>query len=340
MVKFIVQKDINKINISKPFACEMHVDKLKLHVHGNSAIANMIRRVAICEVPVRSLEVDVEDIDCTEPYVLHEELQIRIRSLKLMQDVPVGKVWNVTLMGPGMKYAKDLGIPVSDLTTRVAMLGDGHHLKMKLRVVEGFGWQSAQWIITSAFTYKDLTYTSVDKVDKKGIFIPTMIDSAEIKENMRGKRIVMTESGKAEHPLDEIKKKIQEYDHVIKMVREWSSAETSASNEFALSFTTWGNITPDDYWKLIVGAICNGLEVAKKNHVVVHEETHVFIFEDMFASLAYAIIREIFNLNPQIKMIKPNHNKQNNQKGEIEIVSKDAKKLYLQAIENILNFIN
>jgi DNA-directed RNA polymerase subunit L len=62
----------------------------------NNAIANGIRRTIMCELPVKALSCEYEDIDTDDPFIVPEMVQARLRSIPLDQTIPIGTVYSVS----------------------------------------------------------------------------------------------------------------------------------------------------------------------------------------------------------------------------------------------------
>lgn len=61
----------------------------------NNAIANAIRRTVLCELNVRALYCEYEDILTDDPHIIPEMIQKRLRMIPLSQDIPQNAVFEV-----------------------------------------------------------------------------------------------------------------------------------------------------------------------------------------------------------------------------------------------------
>lgn len=115
----------------------------------STAIMNAIRRTLMCEMDVKVLEIDKDDIDTDDTNIMWASLQKSIQAIRLNQEVPENTRFKLEFKNesiePHMIRTKDLktdhkldGIIPFNPTFRIITVREGKYLKMKnIRVVVG-----------------------------------------------------------------------------------------------------------------------------------------------------------------------------------------------------------
>jgi DNA-directed RNA polymerase subunit L len=87
--------------------------KCKLTISGcNNAIANGIRRTIACELPVKHLTCDYENIVTDDPFIIPEMIQKRLRMIPLLQSVPAGAKFELHIVNAS---EADLDVKTGDI---------------------------------------------------------------------------------------------------------------------------------------------------------------------------------------------------------------------------------
>jgi DNA-directed RNA polymerase subunit L len=129
----------------------------------SAAVVNAIRRTLMCEMNIKVLEIDKDDIDTDDTNIMWASLQKSIQAIRLNQEVPANTRFKLDYKNdtiePQMIRTRDLTtdhkldniIPFNP-TFRIITVREGTYLKMKnIRVVVGKGKIYGQGMYTAIY---------------------------------------------------------------------------------------------------------------------------------------------------------------------------------------------
>jgi DNA-directed RNA polymerase subunit L len=135
----------------------------------SNAVANAIRRTAACELKVAYLSCQYEDIVTTDPFIIPEMIQKRLRMIPVLQSVKPDAVFSLDVVNAtttpmdvktGSLVSK--GPRAFDETITILTLGAGHSLKINnVKIAHEYGYVPEYGMCCVAFnavsTCKDVT---------------------------------------------------------------------------------------------------------------------------------------------------------------------------------------
>ncbi len=69
---------------------------IEFDIHGDTSIANALRRILLSETKAKRLEVtSMDNIECTDNYIIKDNLMLVIKSIKIDQKIPLGSKFNL-----------------------------------------------------------------------------------------------------------------------------------------------------------------------------------------------------------------------------------------------------
>jgi DNA-directed RNA polymerase subunit L len=126
----------------------------------NNAVANGIRRVIMCELKVAYLSCKYEDIVTTDPFIIPEMIQKRLRMIPLLQSVPAGAIFNLNVTNNTLdvidvktgQLQSKTARGVFDETITILSMGAGHNLQINnVRVDHEYGYVQEYGMCAVAF---------------------------------------------------------------------------------------------------------------------------------------------------------------------------------------------
>lgn len=152
----------------------------------SNAVANAIRRTAACELKVAYLNCQYEDIVTTDPFIIPEMIQKRLRMIPVLQSVRADAIFSldVTNATTGTMDVKtgsliSKGTRVFDETITILTLGAGHSLKINnVKIAYEYGYIPEYGMCAVAFnavsTCKDVIPIDVyaDRAAEKNVNAP------------------------------------------------------------------------------------------------------------------------------------------------------------------------
>lgn len=252
--------------------------------NSDTPTVNGLRRTLIEEMPVKILTTSVEDIETDEEFLIRDELIDRIHSIPIDQRIKddatfyidslntdtakrIGFIYSVDVL-PNSGSAKDLN-NVMDERFRIAELHPGKHLRVNnIRILMGYGYMHANFMMTCGIKYKPLDFIDVTKVNERGFFERGMVaaddvlpfakkQKASITElTVQSEKILFIPSDDAKNHMSIVnKERIKEYTIVINKDVQFKSSSVSHPTTYFMEVETLGNMPA----RPLVKAACDNL---------------------------------------------------------------------------------
>lgn len=328
-------------------------EKIYFELVANCAIANAIRTVVMEEIKVKCLEVKYSEISTTMHGLPKLELATRIGFIKLDQSTPLSTTFELHCNNnDSAAYSKVFdashlksndGKKYFDEKFGLCELDAGTSVDIKnIRVVEGYGYDNARFIVTTDFTYDIIDYVEVIKLSEKGNFINARVRRTDL-EKVAGKGatdhgapvrdIILVPS--KDIPID--KELTDGYKLIYADIPSFSS-EGANPQEFALSFRTHGNMPAKDLVILGINTIIERLEAAKASAdiPVEHKNETYFIIPGEYYVMAGLIESEILEIVPDIPYVTGEISHPDARECTIRLQHPKPADIYLKAVESLI----
>lgn len=238
----------------------------------NAAIAIAIRRTLLDEMLVKSLYVDLKDIDTNEPFIKLDEFRDRIKAIPLDQNIKPGS-YKIDVVNNNLEIERSI-VHSSDIiglagaarkTWRLAELHASRYLHVdNIYIREGYGYEdSAAFSLTSAVHFRCIDHMSITEVNERGHFVSKMVklsDLVDLFKKMKvkvpagrlvDKRIMFIPNKNHQHLLSERQlAQLKTYDVVLESTTAGKTAikkaysAASAPKNYELKVESLGTMEP------------------------------------------------------------------------------------------------
>ena len=301
----------------------------------NTKVANGIRRTLLEEMKIKILDVEIEDIDTDEEYLIREEFRDRLNLIPIDQTTNVDATFTIDFVNTNTDqpwsriHSGDIGV-ACDENFSIAEVRPGKHLLVKdIYVREGYGYDNAKFSPVCGITYKPLDFVDVNIVNSTGFFNRAMVRTKDIlpftksgttERNIHNLRILVIPDASYKDMISETyKKKIPNFDLVVNKNIEVCSSFTSVSETYLLEVETLGTIPP----KQLIKSACENIhdrlktvrdelmpylkdrEAEPGNTVRVEftpDLTKVHIYNETH-TIGEILVKNVFDLDPAIPFV-------------------------------------
>jgi DNA-directed RNA polymerase alpha subunit len=305
-----------------------------------TAMANAIRRTLIEELRIKILNVEIEDIDTDEEFLIRDEFRDRLNLIPIDQSVNIDSTFIVDFVNTDTEqpwtrvYSKDVQGAPCDEKFSIAELRPGKHLLVSdIFVEEGYGYENAKFSPIAGIRYKPLDFTDVNMVNANGFFTRVMVRTADVlpaakakksstnEQNIHDLRIlVIPDSSYKDQISETYKKKIPNYDLVVTKKIETVSSMNTSPETYLMEVETLGNLPAKQLIKRACDSIFDRLktihdelvpykkdaEAEPGNTVRVEftaDVTKVHIYGETH-TIGEILVKNVYNLDPAIPFVK------------------------------------
>ena len=308
----------------------------------NTRVANGLRRTIIEEMPIKVLNVDVENIETDEEYLIRDQLCDHIALIPLDQDVPNNMVFELDYVNDNAEdrlddvFSEDIykqsgsgpSTPFG-LRFKLAEMHPTKHLRVKdIHVIEGYGYTHAKFIPVGAVNYEILDYIEITEITDRGFLAKQMVKTSDVLAATKGfnERTIHNErilviphsSHKAKVPAERAIRLNKFSITINKKLRYWNSSEVHPE-VFRLTFNTLGNYPAKKLIKDGCKNICNRLQdvydhlepflkdhMAPPSHLVhariTPDITHVDIYGETH-TIGEILIYNVWRIDPNVALV-------------------------------------
>lgn len=111
-----------------------------------SSVPNGIRRVICCEMPVKGLDCELEDIETTDVFHIHELIRTRLRAIPIQQSLKVGTEYVLRAKNDSHEiltvYSKEFSNSRQSFNGNIPLftLAAGCQITIKCKIIEQYGY--------------------------------------------------------------------------------------------------------------------------------------------------------------------------------------------------------
>jgi DNA-directed RNA polymerase subunit L len=305
----------------------------------NPKIANGIRRTLIEELLIKILDVEIEDIDTDEEYLIRDEFRDRVNLIPIDQSINEDSTFIIDFVNTDASvpwtrvYSKDIHGAPCDERFSIAELRPGKHLLVSdIYVREGFGYENAKYSPVCGVRYKPLDYVDVNIVGPNGFFSRGMVPISDVLAGAKAKKsgtnernihelriLVIPDPSYKDMISETYKKKIPNYDVVLTKKVEIVSSMHVMPETYLLEVETLGIIPPKQLIKMACQNIHDRLKAVRDDLIpykkdreaepgtVVRAEftpdlTKVHIYNETH-TIGEILVVNVFNLDPSVPMV-------------------------------------
>lgn len=245
----------------------------------NTKIANGIRRTLLEEMKIKILDVEIEDIDTDEEYLIREEFRDRLNLIPIDQTTSIDSTFLIDFVNTNTDqpwtrvHSGDINGVQCDDKFSIAELRPGKHLLVKdIYVREGYGYDNAKFSPVCGIVYKPLDFVDVNLVNSTGFFNNVMVKTKDIlpfasgknERNIHDLRILIIPDPSYKEMISETyKSKIPKYDIVVNKNIETCSSFNTSAETYLMEVETLGTIPPKQLIKMACDSIYERLQVIR-----------------------------------------------------------------------------
>ena len=305
----------------------------------NAKIANGIRRTLIEEMLIKILDVEIEDIDTDEEYLIRDEFRDRINLIPIDQSINVDSTFTIDMVNTDTNapwsrvYSEDIHGAPCDGNFSIAELRPGKHLKVTdIYVSEGYGYENAKFSPVSGIRYRPVDYVDVNIVNANGFFNRAMVHVSDVLPAAKAKKsgtneinihnlriLIIPDASYRDMISESYKKKIANYDVVITKKMETHSSMHTMPEMYFLEVETLGTVPAKQLIKQACQSIYDRLKVVRddlkpyeKDHetepgTVVHVEFTADLvkvnIKNETHTIGEIIAMNVFLLDPSVPLV-------------------------------------